>query len=100
MKTKILKKDSVIFGLILSTALPVIFFLTVYLIKFHDYGYSNVWWIPHIRKSIPKIISLCVFPNGLIFYGYILGNKLKTMKGMLCGTIIMALFAGILFFIL
>jgi hypothetical protein len=100
MKIKIFKQDSVTFGLILSIALPIILFLTVYLVKFHDYGYSNVWLFPQIRKNIPKIISLCMFPNGLIFYGYILGNKLKTMKGMLTGTMILALFAAVLFFVL
>jgi hypothetical protein len=36
----------------------------------------------------------------LIFYGYILRNKLRTMAGMLSGTIILALFVGVLFFIL
>ncbi|MDR2286550.1 MAG: hypothetical protein LBE04_03615 [Prevotellaceae bacterium] len=100
MKIKILEKDSTVFGLILSIALPLILFAIVYLVKFHDYGYSNVWLIPQIRKSIPKIVSLCIFPNGLIFYGYILGNRLRTMRGMLSGTMILALFAAVLFFIL
>jgi hypothetical protein len=100
MKIKAFKKDSAIFGLILSIALPLILFTIVFLIKFHDYGYSNVWEIAQLRKSIPKIVSLCVFPNGLIFYGYILENKLRTMRGMLSGTMILALFAGVLFFIL
>ncbi|MDR1886377.1 MAG: hypothetical protein LBQ70_00540 [Prevotellaceae bacterium] len=97
---KISEKDSIAFGLILSTVLPVVLFSIVYLVKFHDYGYSTVWRIPQLRGSIPKIISLCIFPNGLIFYVYILKNKLKTMRGMLSGTMILALFAGILFFIL
>jgi hypothetical protein len=97
---KILEKNSTIFGLILSIALPVTLFAIVYLLKFHDYGYSNVWWIPQIRKSIPKIVSLCIFPNGLIFYGYILRNKLQTMRGMLIGTMFLASIAMILFFIL
>ncbi|MDR1582240.1 MAG: hypothetical protein LBS55_03110 [Prevotellaceae bacterium] len=100
MKIEILKKDSIIFGLILSIALPLILFLIVYLVKFHDNIYSNIWLTPQFRKNIPKIISLCVFPNGLIFYGYILRNKLRTMAGMLSGTIILALFVGVLFFIL
>jgi hypothetical protein len=100
MKIKVLEKNSVIFGLILSIALPVTLFAIVYLVKFHDYGYSNLWWIPQIRKSIPKIISLCIFPNGLIFYGYILKNRLQTMRGMLIGTVTLSLFAIILFFIL
>jgi hypothetical protein len=100
MKIKILEKNSVTFGLALSIVLPLILFTIVYLVKFNDYGYSNVWRIPQIRISIPKIISLCVFPNGLIFYGYILKNKLQTMRGILSGTIILALLAAVLFFIL
>jgi hypothetical protein len=99
MKIKILKKDSVTFGLILSIALPLILFTIVCSVKFHDYGYLNAWRSPQISKNIPKIASLCVFPNGLIFYVYILGNKLQTMQGMLIGTIILALCACILFFI-
>ncbi|MDR2383005.1 MAG: hypothetical protein LBD76_03860 [Prevotellaceae bacterium] len=100
MKIKILEKNSVTFGLILSIALPLTLFAIVCLVKFHDYGYSNIWWIPSIKKSIPKIISLCIFPNGLIFYGYILKNRLQTMRGMLIGTTILAFIAIVLFFIL
>jgi hypothetical protein len=100
MKIKKFEKNSILFGLILSIALPLTLFAIIYLVKFHDYGYSNVWLIPQIRKSIPKIVSLCIFPNGLIFYGYILKNKLQTMRGMLIGTMVLASFAIILFFIL
>jgi uncharacterized membrane protein len=100
MKIEILEKDSIIFGLILSIALPLILFLTVYLVKFHNNIHSNIWLMPYFIRSIPKIISLCVFPNGLVFYIYILKNKLKTMTGMLSGTIILALLVGVLFFIL
>ncbi|MDR1339962.1 MAG: hypothetical protein LBK58_07930 [Prevotellaceae bacterium] len=96
---KIIEKDSAAFGFTISTVLPVILFLIVYFVKFYDRDYSDIWWIPQVGKGIPKIISLCVFPNGLIFYVYILKNKLKTMRGMLGGTMIMALIAGILFFI-
>jgi hypothetical protein len=97
---KIFEKNSTIFGFTLSIVLPITLFLIVYIVKFRNYDYSDVWWIPQIRRSIPKIISLCVFPNGLIFYGYILKNKLQTMRGMLIGTMILALLTVGLFFIL
>ncbi|MDR1592918.1 MAG: hypothetical protein LBS43_00360 [Prevotellaceae bacterium] len=100
MKIKVFEKNSIIYGLIVSIVLPLILFTIVYLVKFHDYGYSNVWEIPQLRKSIPKIVSLCIFPNGLIFYGYILKNRLQTMRGMLSGTMILALIAMISYFIL
>jgi hypothetical protein len=94
LKIKILEKDSMIFGIILSIMLPLALFSIVYFAK-----YDDIWRFPLFRTSIPKIFSLCVFPNGLIFYIYIIKNKLQTMRGMLSGTIIMALIVGILFFI-
>jgi hypothetical protein len=97
---KILEKNSTTFGFIISTALPLILLLTVYLLKFRSYGYAEICYIPQIGKNIPKIVSLCVFPNGLIFYVYIIKNRLKTMRGMLGGTVIWALITGVLFFIL
>jgi hypothetical protein len=96
---KILEKDSILFGFAVSIVLPLVIFLIVYFVKFYDPEYSNIWWVSQIGKKIPKIVSLCVFPNGLIFYFYILKNKLKTMKGMVAGTMILALIVGVLFFI-
>jgi hypothetical protein len=96
---KRLEKDSVLFGFSISIIVPLILFLTVYFVKFYDHEYSSIWWIPQLGKNITKIISLCVFPNGLIFYIYIIKNKLKTMRGILSGTMILALIVGILFFI-
>ncbi|MDR3245185.1 MAG: hypothetical protein LBT50_01980 [Prevotellaceae bacterium] len=93
-KIKVLEKDSVIFGTILSIILPLVLFAIVYFAK-----YDDIWRNPLFRESIPKIFSLCVFPNGLVFYNYIVKNKLRTMRGMLSGTIILALILGILFFI-
>jgi hypothetical protein len=94
---KILEKDSIWFGFTISIVLPLIFFLIIYFVKFYDREYSNIWWIPQIGKNITKIISICVFPNGLVFYIYILKNKLNTMRGMLGGTMVLALIVGVLF---
>ncbi|MDR2423340.1 MAG: hypothetical protein LBD59_01275 [Prevotellaceae bacterium] len=94
-----IKKDSTKFGLSISTVLPLVLFLTVFLLKFHEYNYMDVWILP-TKKLVPKILSLCIFPNGMIFYFYIVHNKLQTMRGMLIGTIIMATVAAMLFWIM
>ncbi|MDR1897637.1 MAG: hypothetical protein LBR10_12690 [Prevotellaceae bacterium] len=86
---KILEKDSIIFGLTVSIAVPLALFLTAYLVKFHSFGFHDTW--------VTKVFSICVFPNGLIFYFYIVKNKLRTMRGMLAGTFLMALVMLILF---
>jgi len=94
---KLINKNSVKFGLIISILIPLILFIIAFLIRFQDYGYENVWRISYLRKSLPKIFSLCVFPNGLAFYYYIVKDKTNTMRGMLIGTMIMALIMVVLF---
>ena len=93
-----IKKDSTRFGLSLSIILPLLLFVTVFLLKFSDYHYMDVWVLP-TKKLIPKIFSLCIFPNGLIFYYYIVHNKLQTMRGMLAGTVVMATLVVVLFWV-
>ena len=93
-------KDSAGFGLILSTVLPTVLFVIVFLllVKLRGYDIGNISAMPE-RRLIPKVFSLCVFPNGLIFYVYILRNRMRTMRGMVAGTIIMAAIMGVLFLI-
>ena len=92
-----MNKDSVKFGLLLSTVIPIIIFAIFFLIRFNDVGYVNAVTGSHYSKLIPKMLSLSVFPNGLIFYYYIGKNFMKTMKGMVTGTEIMAVIVLIVF---
>ena len=90
-----MKINSVKYGLIISTVLPVVLFTVVFLVRFHEYEhpFRNLL----ILRQIPKLFSLCVFPNGIIFYYYINKNKLLTMRGMVAGTVLMAIVMLILF---
>jgi hypothetical protein len=92
---KILQSNSVKYGFILASALPLVLFIAVFIIKF--YGYPHPFRNPLILYQIPKLFSICVFPNGLIFYYYINKNKLLTMRGMVAGTMLMAVIMLILF---
>ncbi|MDR0558640.1 MAG: hypothetical protein LBG92_00575 [Prevotellaceae bacterium] len=95
---KFIDKNSARFGLIISITIPLMLFLTVFFIKYQEYDRLMILKIP-VGKNIPKIFSICVFPNGLIFYFYAVRNKLKTMRGMIAGTILMAALMVILFLI-
>ncbi|MDR2564277.1 MAG: hypothetical protein LBC98_10120 [Prevotellaceae bacterium] len=90
-----MKYNSVKYGFIISTVLPLALFAVVFCVKFHDYERPLENFL--ILYQIPKLFSLCVFPNGLIFYYYITKNKLLTMRGMVAGTVVMAVIMLILF---
>ena len=92
-----MNKDSVKFGLLLSTIVPAVIFVVFFLIRFNDIGYIDAVTGSHYQKLIPKMLSLSIFPNGLIFYYYIGKNFVKTMQGMVTGTVIMAAIVLIIF---
>ncbi|MDR2466556.1 MAG: hypothetical protein LBD35_04110 [Prevotellaceae bacterium] len=99
-KFRFADKDSAGFGLLLSTALPTALFVVVFMLLLHYRGYDagSISAFPE-KRLIPKVFSICVFPNGLIFYVYIQRNKMRTMRGMVAGTTAMAALMCVLFLI-
>jgi hypothetical protein len=92
---KFLQRDSVLFGVVLATVLPLALFAAVYIIWYCNAGseYLRIAFV----KNLPKIFTLCVFPNGLVFYFYTARNKMLTMRGMVIGTVFMALVMTVIF---
>lgn len=95
-----MNRNSIPFGLFLAIIVPLLIFAIVFLIRFHDIGYLYVLKDPSYQRVFSKILSLCVYPNGLVFLYYIRTNRLHTMRGMVFGTIAMALLVVILYFAL
>lgn len=94
-----MKRNSTIFGILLASLLPLIIFTIAFLIRFHEIGYLYVLKSSAYQQVFPKMLSLCVYPNGLTFYYYIQTNRLNTMRGMLIGTIAMAILVLILYLV-
>lgn len=88
-----LKQDNVKLGLLLGLAGPVVGFFVYYCILFlphHSFGeYLDVF-----RQNIyliPKVMSLSLLANGLLFFLYTQYRKDLTAKGILVVTLVYAL---------
>lgn len=88
------KKDNLPLGIVLGLLTPVVGFFLYYLLvffprhiglgQFFDVLVSN-------RQMIPKVISICLVLNGLIFYLYTQKRRDITAKGIFLVTMLYAI---------
>ena len=85
------KYDKQIIGIVAGLLLPLLVGLIIYF--FSADGMSIIRYLEHINRSniITHSISLCVFPNVVIFLIFNRLDMLNTTKGILAVTIIWAL---------
>ncbi len=88
------KKDNLSLGILLGLLTPVIGFFLYYLFVFMP---KHIGWGQFIevlrsnRQMIPKVISMCLLLNGLIFYFYTQKRKDITAKGIFLVTMLYAI---------
>ena len=88
------KKDNLSLGILLGLLTPVIGFFLYYILVFMP---KHIGWGQFIdtllgnRQMIPKVISMCLLLNGLIFYLYTQKRRDITAKGIFLVTMLYAI---------
>jgi len=86
------KNDRVAVGFVTGMLLPFLIFVVIYLVRNPDvpvfHYLSGLWQF----NLLLKIMSLCVFPNLLIFLLYIRRKMDYAARGVLAATFVYALF--------
>jgi hypothetical protein len=84
------KNDKMAVGFAAGSLIPVFIFLSIYLVRYPEirlFEYlKNLWDF----DVLLRIVSLCVFPNLLIFLLYIRRKMDYTARGVLAATFIYA----------
>lgn len=81
-------------GIILGLLGPVAGFMLFYLIKFLPLGQSLGGYLDVFRDNrflIPKVMSLSLLANGVIFFLYTQYRKDETARGILVATLVYAI---------
>ncbi len=90
-----LKRDNLPLGIVLGIFTPVLAFLLYYLLVFmpkHDVSLSEFMkLVLENRQTLPKLISVCLLLNGVIFYLYTRVRKDITAKGIFLVTMLYAI---------
>lgn len=88
------KKDNLPLGIVLGLLTPVIGFFLYYLLVFlpkHIGLGEFITVLAANRQMIPKVISICLVLNGLVFYLYTQKRKDVTAKGIFLVTMLYAI---------
>lgn len=84
------KLDSGAVGLFFGLFLPILLFLLVYLWKEEDVSLleyvQGLWQL----KALVKLMSLCVFTNLLVFWGFLWMKCERAARGVLGATLLYA----------
>ncbi|HVI49495.1 MAG TPA: hypothetical protein VM802_31805 [Chitinophaga sp.] len=88
------KKDNLSLGILLGLITPIVAFFLYYffVIRPHDVGLDKFFGILKDNKHmIPKITSICLLLNGLVFFLYTRSRKDVTAKGIFLVTMLYAI---------
>jgi hypothetical protein len=90
-----LKRDNLPLGIVLGIFTPVLAFFLYYLLVFmpkHDVSLPEFMkLVLENRQTLPKLISVCLLLNGVIFYLYTRVRKDITAKGIFLVTMLYAI---------
>jgi len=93
------KGNSLWLGFALGLVAPVLFILLFYSVKFSSQYSFSVFLEKLFELDIAsKYLSVCIYPNLLLFFIFIWKNLLYSARGVLFATIIMAIIVFIIKF--
>ena len=78
-------------GLTIGVIVPILTLIVVYLFSFNNYTVHQFVYFLQTMKVMSKLLSLCVVPNLLAFFIFIWLDYLKSARGVLMATFIMAI---------
>ena len=85
-----IKRDTNRTGIVAAIVVPSIIFITALLLMSGTIKLVNYVQTMLIFGTFSKILSLCVYPNLIIFYLYLHFDRNRSAKGVVWGTMIMA----------
>lgn len=89
--------DSLTLGIAIGFVLPVAIFLVVYFTKYSSGAYAYLGTKSILGSVVPKIMSLCAIANLIPFYFFLQTNRMLSVRGVLVGTVIIAVLVFLVF---
>ena len=89
--------DSLVVGIIIGIILPVAIFLIVYFTKYSSGAYAYLGCKNILGSVVPKVMSLCALANLVPFYLFLHTNRMLSVRGVLVGTVVIAVLVFLVF---
>jgi len=84
------KWNSLKLGALLGVLLPLLVMIGIFFWKFSFDDIQTIWHQFYELELFSKFLSVCVYPNLLLFFIFIWRNLLLSARGVLLSTIILA----------
>ena len=85
-------------GTVLGIAWPLVVMILFYFLKFANYPIDIFFDKLMEMRLFSKFVSICVYPNLLLFFIFIWKNRLYSARGVLLATILLGFLVIILKF--
>ena len=85
-----IKLNTVLFGTISGILVPALFFMLVYLVKEYPMAFADFIRQFYWFKALPKLVSLCLLPNLIVFFIFMRRDYLKAARGVILSLFIYA----------
>lgn len=93
---ELIKKDTLLRGLILGLVAPIIGFYLFKLIQFNYFDMEKFFTHIYENKLLAPVISICVILNAALFFYFIQNDKFYTARGLILGTFV---YGGIIIYL-
>ena len=77
------KSGSLVKGLVAGLIVPAIFFAIIVLVRKNEESLGHYLSLIYNIGIVPKLISLCLIPNLILFFYFIQVNRLKNARGVI-----------------
>lgn len=89
-------KDNIFFGTITGILIPVVVLILIILIRKGSHSLFEFFNMSYEMGILPKVISICLIPNLLLFFIFIWSNRMRSARGVLLAMFIAGLIIGLL----
>ncbi|MDR1225365.1 MAG: hypothetical protein LBK47_00515 [Prevotellaceae bacterium] len=92
-------RSKVVLGTLVGLVVPVITFFIFYRTSYAHTSFESYVRLLMFRSMISKVLAITALPNLLVFYLFLWLNKDLIARGVVVGTIMVALVVAVLYFV-
>jgi hypothetical protein len=93
------RKQQILLGILVGLVVPMATFFIFYRIHYSHTPFESYVRLLMFRSMISKVLAITALPNLLVFYLFLWLNKDFVSRGVLIGTIAVALLVAVLYFV-
>lgn len=88
--------NTILTGFITGIIIPAVFLIVILLARKNQYALGEFIQIVYDMAILPKLISICLIPNLLLFFIFIWKNYLRSARGVLLSMFLAGLVIGLM----